>query len=278
MAHEIGHILGMKHDPEDCICEAGSNKCIMTERVSSNTKLYWSTCSKNDIKDHLENSIPLCLKNKPKTLLKRSICGNGFLEAGEECDCGMPAFCHSKCCDAKTCKLFNNATCATGECCNQKSCKIKKAGTLCRKIESDCDLPEFCTGLNEHCPKDLRKSDAVPCKNDAGYCYKGSCETKDELCRSYWGLDSFSLSNCYHNNELGNEFGNCGFDNKINEFIKCADEDRECGILQCQRFKIKNREDYEPMGITNDGCAVVFEDHYLENTYSHPVYVKNGLK
>ncbi len=41
-----------------------------------------------------------------------------FVEAGEECDCGLPEHCDNPCCNPYTCKLHVNATCATGECCD----------------------------------------------------------------------------------------------------------------------------------------------------------------
>ena len=30
-----------------------------------------------------------CLRNPPRTIFDGPVCGNGFLEEGEECDCGM---------------------------------------------------------------------------------------------------------------------------------------------------------------------------------------------
>lgn len=40
-------------------------------------------------------------------------CGNGFLEDGEECDCGPDEFCHNKCCIAAACKLSVNGNMLT---------------------------------------------------------------------------------------------------------------------------------------------------------------------
>lgn len=46
-------------------------------------------------------------------------CGNGFIELGEDCDCGLlKNECDNPCCDAVTCKLKPFASCAAGECCN----------------------------------------------------------------------------------------------------------------------------------------------------------------
>ena len=59
-----------------------------------------------------------CLRNKPEKLFDSPVCGNGFVESGEQCDCGLPEYCTNTCCNATTCMLFSNATCATGKCCD----------------------------------------------------------------------------------------------------------------------------------------------------------------
>lgn len=51
-------------------------------------------------------------------LFNSAACGNGFVEIHEECDCGLKEYCDNPCCNATTCKLYNNASCATGECCD----------------------------------------------------------------------------------------------------------------------------------------------------------------
>lgn len=59
------------------------------------------------------------------SLFDSPVCGNGFVEAGEQCDCGMKGHCDNPCCNASTCMLFANASCATGECCDLKVCGHK---------------------------------------------------------------------------------------------------------------------------------------------------------
>jgi hypothetical protein len=54
------------------------------------------------------------------SLFDSPVCGNGFVEAGEQCDCGMKGHCDNPCCNASTCMLYANASCATGECCDLK--------------------------------------------------------------------------------------------------------------------------------------------------------------
>ncbi|XP_012221049.1 A disintegrin and metalloproteinase with thrombospondin motifs adt-2-like [Linepithema humile] len=45
-AHEIGHVLGMKHD-SDYIKPCDTNKYIMSSRISNQGQLTWSECSRN---------------------------------------------------------------------------------------------------------------------------------------------------------------------------------------------------------------------------------------
>uniref|UniRef100_A0A3B3RDR2 Disintegrin domain-containing protein n=1 Tax=Paramormyrops kingsleyae TaxID=1676925 RepID=A0A3B3RDR2_9TELE len=76
-------------------------------------------------------------------------CGNGYLEDGEECDCGDE--CSSPCCNAHNCTLKAGAQCAHGVCC--ENCKLKSPGVLCRPASGSCDLPEYCDGKSESCPR-----------------------------------------------------------------------------------------------------------------------------
>ena len=59
------------------------------------------------------------LRNKPKSLYSND-CGNGFVDIGEQCDCGVDIWSPAciKCCDPKTCMFLTNATCSVGECCD----------------------------------------------------------------------------------------------------------------------------------------------------------------
>lgn len=54
--------------------------------------MMFSSCSKKDLENSLEKGVGMCLFNLPE--VKESFggpkCGNGFVEEGEECDCGEP--------------------------------------------------------------------------------------------------------------------------------------------------------------------------------------------
>lgn len=57
----------------------------------------WSSCSREALHEAFEQGMDYCLRNKPETLYRAS-CGNGFVEDGEQCDCGLPQVCNTYCC------------------------------------------------------------------------------------------------------------------------------------------------------------------------------------
>ncbi|KAJ8250770.1 hypothetical protein COCON_G00226920 [Conger conger] len=195
MAHEMGHNLGMSHDQAHCGCGATgfSKNCIMADSVGFIFPREFSHCSQMELRSFLEKANPSCLLDSPSTdrLFGGPVCGNAFLEAGEECDCGTVEECRNPCCNATTCLLKEGAQCAHGECC--QNCQLKPAGSLCRKSAGDCDLEEFCTGSDTQCPGNAFKMNGLLCGSGQGYCYNGACPTHLQHCERLWGSETDDL-------------------------------------------------------------------------------------
>ncbi|XP_072934228.1 uncharacterized protein Meltrin [Epargyreus clarus] len=241
IAHEMGHNFGMEHDTaEDCECP--DEKCIMSPSSTSVTPTHWSSCSLRSLALAFEKGMDYCLRNKPKRLFDSPTCGNGFVEPGEQCDCGLAAGASpcAACCQPDTCTLRANATCAVGECCDHTTCRPKPAGSLCRAADRECDLPEYCSGHAEYCPSDVHKMDATPCGTGQAYCVRGACRSHSDQCRLLWGSTGESSDQrCYTStNVKGNKNGNCGYirGEREPQFVRCAAADAACGLLQCRHL------------------------------------------
>ncbi|XP_061491673.1 disintegrin and metalloproteinase domain-containing protein 12 isoform X2 [Rhineura floridana] len=239
LAHELGHNFGMNHDTLErgCNCKVSADKggCIMNPSTGYPFPMMFSSCSKKDLESSLEKGVGMCLFNLPE--VKESFggpkCGNGYVEEGEECDCGEPEECTNECCNATTCTLKPGAVCAHGLCC--EDCKLKPAGVLCRHSSNSCDLPEFCTGGSPHCPGNVYLHDGHPCQRVDGYCYNGMCQTHEQQCITLWGPGAKPAPGiCFERvNSAGDPYGNCGKDSK-SYFAKCEPRDAKCGKIQCQ--------------------------------------------
>lgn len=123
-----------------------------------------------------------------------SICGNGVVEPGEQCDCGWEEDCKDSCCfpmsrhprnDEKPCTLTPKAMCSPsqGPCCTG-DCKLKY-GDKCRD-DNGCRDPSFCDGHMPQCPPSVNKPNKTIC-NKEFVCYMGECT--GSICLAY-GLES----------------------------------------------------------------------------------------
>ncbi|XP_072434515.1 disintegrin and metalloproteinase domain-containing protein 12-like isoform X1 [Chiloscyllium punctatum] len=238
LAHEIGHNLGLSHDTEDrqCNCPDVDGGCIMEEAVGLNLPRMFSSCSREDLEQAFNQGFGPCLFNlpDPDQVLSPPQCGNLYLDRGEDCDCGPPAECTDPCCEPSTCKLKPGAQCpSTGTCC--KDCQFLPAGTMCRGLIGECDLPEFCTGNFSDCPENVFLKNGYTCSNGTLYCSDGICQSADKQCQEIWGPGAKSAEDvCYlYTNNAGSPFGNCG-KNDNNDYIKCQNKDVKCGKIQCK--------------------------------------------
>jgi hypothetical protein len=181
IAHESGHTLGAVHDctsttcsdgttvaAQQCCpfsastCDAGGQYIMNPASMPGVTK--FSPCSIGNICSALgRNSVKsTCfVANKDITTITGSQCGNGIVEAGEECDCGGISGCgNNTCCNPTTCKLTTNSQCdPSNEDCCTSSCKFAGAGAVCRPSTGVCDPQETCSGTNATCPPDQTTPD-----------------------------------------------------------------------------------------------------------------------
>ncbi|XP_060543187.1 disintegrin and metalloproteinase domain-containing protein 33 isoform X1 [Pantherophis guttatus] len=237
MAHEIGHNFGMSHDADGCCVEATASQggCVMAAATGHPFPRVFSSCSRRQLEGYFQKGGGACLFNLPDTkdLVLGKKCGNGFLEEGEECDCGEAEECTNPCCNPQNCTLKAGAECAHGECCN--SCKLKTAGIMCREPAGSCDLPEYCTGASPYCPGNVYLLDGSTCSHGEEYCYNGMCMTHHQQCIQLWGRGAWPAPDaCFQDvNRAGDMYGNCGKD-RHGSYVKCAKRDAKCGKIQCQ--------------------------------------------
>ncbi|XP_027728932.1 disintegrin and metalloproteinase domain-containing protein 11 isoform X1 [Vombatus ursinus] len=234
LAQTLGQNLGMmwnKHRSSagECKCPDTWQGCMM-EDTGHYLPQKFSRCSVEEYSQFLQEGGGSCLFNKPLKLLDPPECGNGFVEAGEECDCGSVQECNragGNCC--KKCTLTHDAMCSDGLCC--RGCKYEPRGVSCREAVNECDIAETCTGDSSQCPPNLHKLDGYYCEQEQGRCYGGRCKTRDKQCRALWGHNAADRY-CYERlNVEGTERGNCG--RKGSGWVQCSKQDVLCGFLLC---------------------------------------------
>ncbi|OXB53111.1 hypothetical protein ASZ78_013335, partial [Callipepla squamata] len=207
MAHEIGHNFGMSHDSQGCCVEATPEQggCVMAAATGHPFPRVFSSCSKRQLESYFQKGGGMCLFNLPDTkdLVMGRKCGNGFLEDGEDCDCG--------------------------------EVELKVAGTICREAAGSCDLPEYCTGASPYCPANVYLLDGSSCAYGEAYCNNGMCMTHHQQCVQLWGPGAWPApAACFQDvNMAGNTYGNCGKDSQ-GRYVKCDKRDAMCGKIQCQ--------------------------------------------
>ncbi|TNN30743.1 Disintegrin and metalloproteinase domain-containing protein 19 [Liparis tanakae] len=155
MAHEMGHNFGMSHDAAGCCrAKADDGGCIMAAATGHPFPRLFTGCNLKELNSYLSSGGGKCLSNPPNTrnMYGGQRCGNGYLEEGEECDCGEE--------------------------------ELKSPGALCRAPSGSCDLPEFCDGKEESCPANFHLADGAACGGGRAYCYTGMCLSLEQQCLS----------------------------------------------------------------------------------------------
>uniref|UniRef100_A0A1A8FIR1 ADAM metallopeptidase domain 11 n=3 Tax=Nothobranchius korthausae TaxID=1143690 RepID=A0A1A8FIR1_9TELE len=285
LCQSLGQNIGMHRNKErmtagGCRCPDLWQGCIMDD-TGYNLPRKFSRCSIDEYLRFLQQGGGSCLFNKPTKLLDPSDCGNGYVEPGEECDCGSLLECTqsgANCC--KKCTLTHNAMCSNGLCC--RDCKYELRGVVCRDAVNDCDIPETCTGDSSQCPHNVHKLDGYTCDAGQGRCYGGRCKTRDGQCRTLWGFNSADRF-CYEKlNSEGTEKGNCGPEPGGLGWVPCNKQDVLCGLLLCTNLTERPRFGELQGKLTS--LTVHHQNRYMDCSGGHAVlddgldlgYVENG--
>ncbi len=214
LTHELGHSIGMIHD-SDTRNECSAYGNIMTTTITVpfvGGPTLFSECSIRQYTDWVHNLTASqlaavnsgfaghnCIENKPiftYGTLSSAVCGNGYIEATETCDCGSTNCAGiDNCCNGATCQLLTGKQCsALAPCCDPNTCTIISANSpqqtvangaiICRygDARSECDANTICfnssrgeCGVKMFAPKD--KSCSIGQCNSYGQCLGPSSHT-----------------------------------------------------------------------------------------------------
>ncbi|CAH0596999.1 unnamed protein product [Chrysodeixis includens] len=174
LAHEMGHSFGAHHDDNFPNPECrGHLMGSQSSTADVGMNFEFSLCSKRLIAATL-SSMSYCLIEEDQPY-----CGNGIVEEGEACDCGLPSRCIHKdpCCTPRGggalvyqegtlhkegCSVAPSATChpSQGLCCTPQ-CQLAdlvKSGIDCAAQEHECTCPQLASecrcGLGGRCLAD----------------------------------------------------------------------------------------------------------------------------
>lgn len=206
LAHELGHNFGAVHDcvagcqssgstsGRNLCCPLSGSSCdargqyMMNPSVSSRVTEF-SPCSVGQICTAWGsgNINTACLRGNENTpTVSESVCGNGVVDAGEDCDCGGPEGCgDNSCCNPTTCRFTQGSVCdpSTQRCCTGQ-CQLAASGQVCRESIGLCDPQEVCSGSAADCPRDEQLPDGQACGDGGGglTCATGVCTSRATQC------------------------------------------------------------------------------------------------
>ncbi|KAL2759430.1 hypothetical protein ACRALDRAFT_2038295 [Sodiomyces alcalophilus JCM 7366] len=218
-AHEVGHTFGAVHDCDKRQCAPpegdddddnngdGIPRCcpLSTDQCDANSQFIMNPSTGS----HLRQFSPCTIGNVCSALYRNAIrsdclmdnrnvetitgsqCGNGIVEAGEDCDCGGEAECgDNPCCNPQTCQFTENSVCdPANEACCTGQCQFAASGAVCRESTGLCDPEEVCSGDTGMCPSDRHLDDGESCGSgdDNLRCASGQCTSRDLQCQAAVG-------------------------------------------------------------------------------------------
>ncbi|KZT22093.1 hypothetical protein NEOLEDRAFT_1157893 [Neolentinus lepideus HHB14362 ss-1] len=199
VSHEIGHNFGAIcttgcNSTSSC-CPSSANQCdaggqFVMNPTTAASETTFSPCSLGNICSLMQgntgwktNTSCLVAPNPSQKVISLQMCGNGIVEAGEDCDPGPGT--NSTCCDSSTCKFTSGSVCdpANSQCCTD-SCQFAPSTQVCRLAkDATCDTPEFCMGNNATCPPDVFAPNGKSCGSKGSACASGQCTSPSLQCQ-----------------------------------------------------------------------------------------------
>ena len=175
-------------------------------------------------------------------------CGDGIVQEGfEQCDLGSD----------------NNAF---GTCCDN-NCLFQSSSILCRAIDGDCDIPEFCTSNHSHCPPDQLFAAGHVCALGSTECTSTAwCNGYDRHCPSTLMVEGYPCKEylpCQIN--TCDAHGICVFREEVNfDDGKWCNGRETCVNGTLVRVDVPNCDDSN--SCTNDACS----DRFRTCLYTYP--------
>src|SRR5437867_3163720 len=116
----------------------------------------------------------------------RAACGDGHVDAGEQCDLGAQNGQSGSCCTSSCTFVTAGSTCraSTGGCDPAETCTgssdtcppdaLSPAGTVCHTATNECDLTDTCSGTSPTCPTAVKLA-GTACTDDGNPCTTDTC-------------------------------------------------------------------------------------------------------
>ncbi|KAI1294156.1 Disintegrin and metalloproteinase domain-containing protein 9 [Halotydeus destructor] len=82
VVHQLGHVIGMSHDTPSCPCPDKS--CIMEPNLGAEVR--YTECARQSF-ELLARNTPADCYQRPDSNGTYPVCGNGYVDVHEECDC-----------------------------------------------------------------------------------------------------------------------------------------------------------------------------------------------
>lgn len=129
------------------------------------------------------------------TFAPDATCGDGNLDAGEDCDEGPDNGTSTSCCNANCRFRASGQTCraSTGGCDSAEVCTgssgtcpadvLRPNGFVCRASAGECDIAETCDGVSNNCPADVLVAADTPCTDDGTSCTIDICNGSSPACQ-----------------------------------------------------------------------------------------------